>query len=113
MTSLSDEIKKNQETAIGNFGGYNADVLDLEPIHTDTCYTDATIDALIGIVLEANPGRGISFIANMYIRPYLVPFDAARDAITTFEMHVKRTQRSMQAKMETGDEFLPVRNISE
>lgn len=113
MTSLWDEIKKNQETAMGNFGGYNADVLDLEPIHTDTCYTDATIDALIGIVLEANPGRGISFIANMYIRPYLVPFDAARDAITTFEMHVERTQRSMQAKMETGDEFLPVRNISE
>ena len=77
MSSLWDEIKKNQETAMGNFGGYNADVLDLEPIRTDAWYTDATVDALIGIVLEANPGRGISFIANMYIRPCLVPFDAA------------------------------------
>lgn len=66
-------------------------MLDLEPIYTDNCYTDATIDALISIVLEANPGRGMSFIANMYIRPYLMPFKAARDAITTLEMHVERT----------------------
>lgn len=57
-------------------------MLNLEPNYTDNCYTDATIDALIGKVLEANPGKGISFIAKMYIRPYLVPFNAARGAIT-------------------------------
>ena len=110
MSSLWDEIKKNQETAMGNFGGYNADVLDLEPIRTDTWYTDATVDALIGIVLEANPGRGISFIANMYIRPCLVPFDAAaQHSRCMLSVSSAVCKRRWRTKMN----FPPIRNISD